>query len=495
MQYDTIIIGAGIGGLSAAALLAKAGQRVLVLEANYLPGGCCSSYWRKGYIFEAGATTLMGFDAGQPLDLFQQQLPLSLPLTELDPAMTVWMDGKKVTRCKDRSAWMENAGRVFGAPEAQRHFWQLALLLSDFVWRVSGKNMHFPPTSLTDLWRLIRTNRVSDYPYLRYAFTSTAQVLRSAGLAANEPFVRFLNEQLMITAQSTIEDTPFLFAAPALCYTNYSNYNLQGGMVTLALELIRHIGLLGGSVLLRKQVEKIEKVRDHYEVQIAKGGGTYQTARVLSNLPLWNLPTLTAGKLNTRFKTKADKLTHYWGAFTMGIAVEDTFAEDLTLHHQIILAPGEALPVTGSHSVFVSFSQRGDLARAPAGTRVLAISTHAARPVQWFEAGEQYEAMKATVTEAILKLLEAQLPGFKRAGVRYSTASTPVSWKQWTLRHEGTVGGLPQTLARPLYNWQGAVGPEKDFFLCGDTVYPGQGVPGVTLGGIIAANRILANLG
>ena len=38
-QWDTIVIGSGAGGLTAAAALAKHGQRVLVLEQHYLPGG------------------------------------------------------------------------------------------------------------------------------------------------------------------------------------------------------------------------------------------------------------------------------------------------------------------------------------------------------------------------------------------------------------------------------------------------------------------------
>lgn len=45
--YDIIVIGAGIGGLTAAALLARDGYRVLVLEGHIAPGGCASSYQRK----------------------------------------------------------------------------------------------------------------------------------------------------------------------------------------------------------------------------------------------------------------------------------------------------------------------------------------------------------------------------------------------------------------------------------------------------------------
>ena len=55
-DYDVVVIGAGLGGLSAGALLAKQGRRVLVLEQSQLIGGCCSTFERKGYRFDVGAS-------------------------------------------------------------------------------------------------------------------------------------------------------------------------------------------------------------------------------------------------------------------------------------------------------------------------------------------------------------------------------------------------------------------------------------------------------
>jgi prolycopene isomerase len=54
VDYDVVIIGSGIGGLTAGAYLAKDGVRVLICEQNRKPGGCFASFKRKGYTFDAG---------------------------------------------------------------------------------------------------------------------------------------------------------------------------------------------------------------------------------------------------------------------------------------------------------------------------------------------------------------------------------------------------------------------------------------------------------
>ncbi|MEL6556775.1 MAG: NAD(P)-binding protein [Bacteroidota bacterium] len=58
-HFDAIVAGSGLGSLTAASLLCHKGLNVGIIEQNYLPGGCTSSYWRKGFVFESGATTLV----------------------------------------------------------------------------------------------------------------------------------------------------------------------------------------------------------------------------------------------------------------------------------------------------------------------------------------------------------------------------------------------------------------------------------------------------
>jgi phytoene dehydrogenase-like protein len=107
-RWDTIIIGAGIGGLTAAVYLVKAGLRVLVLERNPHPGGTAYEYDRKGFTFPMGPlgfsspemvqNMLTDLEAGNNLDFsrvhyriraFGLDIPVSLPFPELAKKLSV----------------------------------------------------------------------------------------------------------------------------------------------------------------------------------------------------------------------------------------------------------------------------------------------------------------------------------------------------------------------------------------------------------------------
>ena len=64
-EFDTIIIGSGAGGLSAALCLARAGQKVAVIEQHYVPGGWCHSFYIDGYRYSPGVHYIGGMDKGE----------------------------------------------------------------------------------------------------------------------------------------------------------------------------------------------------------------------------------------------------------------------------------------------------------------------------------------------------------------------------------------------------------------------------------------------
>lgn len=65
-NLDAIVIGSGIGGLAVAAILSKAGKRVLVLEQHDQAGGCCHTFIEKGFEFDVGIHYVGGMSEDKP---------------------------------------------------------------------------------------------------------------------------------------------------------------------------------------------------------------------------------------------------------------------------------------------------------------------------------------------------------------------------------------------------------------------------------------------
>ncbi len=475
-----------MGGITAATILAKKGYSVLLLEASHVAGGCSSSYYRKGFIFESGATTLIGFDENQPLRELEKLVDVKIPKEPLSPPMVVHQNGKKIVRWQDKKQWIQEVVKHYGEEVEQTKFWNLIFRVSDIVWKAALMNKTFPPNRLAEWLDLLR-NDFRDVWILPYAFRSVKQTAAGIGIS-NPEFFRFLDEQLMITAQASSEETPFLFAAPALSYTNSTNYYVPGGLIEMVNTLINQFKEFGGEFRNREAVQSIEKKNGQYRVAAGKNN-VYIAETVVSNLPVWNMTDITQGRMADYFSEEAQKYSEAWGAFTMGIVTEDKYPEEMPLHHQIHFNSQKKIQGIDSDSVFVSFSKKGDLSRAKEGYRVLNVSTHS-HPEFWFDPALDYDKTKEAVQQKITEILEDKLPGFSQAGIKLLFSSTPVTWSKWIYRKKGRVGGIPQQMSRSLLDWTPSQTPFEGLFLCGDTVFPGQGIPGVTLSGINVSYKV-----
>ncbi len=475
-----------MGGITAASLLANAGYKVLVLEKAHVTGGCSSSYYRKGYIFESGATTLIGFDKHQPLRNLEDTLGITLPKEPITPSMNVYMGNKTVTRWQERDKWLNEVENHFGETAEQEAFWKLAFQISDVVWRVSGKNHFFPPVDRSD-WLQLLKNNPKDVWVLPYALKSVKKAASDVGIS-NPEFFRFLDEQLIISAQADSNNTPFLFGAPAITYTNYTNYYVPGGLHEMVKKLEEFLSDHGSEVHTKEGEKSISRIDSGYEVVSSKGK-TYTSKVVISNIPVWNMPDYTGGEIAGYFRKEAAKYDDAWGAFTMGIVTDDIFDDDMTLHHQLHIDESEKTDGLVSDSIFVSMSKRGDTGRAKSGKRVLNVSTHT-KPEFWFELNGNYDSMKLQVQNRIIDILKKKLPRFNKAEIELIFSATPVSWSNWVYRKKGRVGGIPQSMSRSLLDWTPNKTPFQGLYLCGDTVFPGQGIPGVTLSGFNVYYRV-----
>ncbi|MEM6768706.1 MAG: FAD-dependent oxidoreductase, partial [Bacteroidota bacterium] len=409
---EVIVIGSGIAGLTVSSLLAKDGISVTLLEQNWLPGGCASSYPRKHYIFESGATTIVGLDEGMPLGHFLTEIGLDLPFRKLETPMQVHLaDGEVITRYQDLEKWIAEAERVFGT-RGQRAFWEHCYRISQFVWRTSLLQRNFPPTKWQDFLQAAQRIKVDQLVYGGWGLVSMKSFLKRYGLLENRRFVDFLNQQLLITAQNYVEEVNVLFGAAALCYTNYTNLYMDGGIINLVKPLVSYIESKGGTVKLREGVTKVQAAREGYIVTTPKG--EYHTKQLVSAIPLNDTLTIWEDKkLAANYKSSMMASDQVNSAFSLGFVMKKK-KDFPSIHHQIHL--GKPLSYTGSGSIFLSLSHPKDIDRCGPDELVGSVTTHVPDPAHTFITD------KVQVEEEIFAALENR--GFlKREDVTFHHSS------------------------------------------------------------------------
>ncbi len=105
-----IVVGAGIGGLTAGALLAKRGYEVTIYDQAIVTGGCASTFKRRGFTFDVGATQVAGLEPGGIHQRIFQELAIEPPTaTNCDPACAVFLPGESepINVWRDPVKWQE----------------------------------------------------------------------------------------------------------------------------------------------------------------------------------------------------------------------------------------------------------------------------------------------------------------------------------------------------------------------------------------------------
>jgi C-3',4' desaturase CrtD len=481
--YDVAVIGSGIAGLTAAALLQHDGLKVLLLEAHDKPGGC-AGYFRAGeFQFPVGATVALGLEGGglhrRVFDYlgvrdYQTQLLAGLKVLLPDHGITFWHEPEK---------WQRERSKLPGWGIRHERFWKLQETLADAGWQMLSRLPSLPLQTTQDLWhnlRLLHPTLAAIVPALPLTVGQALHILR---LQHDRELLALINLLLIITVQNEAARAPLINGCSGIDLFRHGAFHLRGGMGEIARLLANSFQFDGGTLQFNNKVLGVRQTDDGFQLQTAND--EFYATRVIANLPLQNLPLLLDSPvLQSNVQKHLQRSDEQWGAVNLYCAVREEIVPTNATQHMQVLASYAARPGDG-RDVFLSLSLHDDTLQAPTGWRALNVSTHT-RLSDWENlSAVQYREQKSAWREKMLQAVRRALPNFDE-GRKFVIVATPQSWHDYTSRHRGGVGGAPLTLRNAnLFAAPQRLGI-KNFWAVGDTTFPGQGTVACALSGINA---------
>lgn len=493
-----VVIGAGIGGLTAGALLAHRGYQVLVLDQALVPGGCASTFKRRGFTFDVGATQVAGLEPGGIHKRIFDELGIDLPpTTPCDPACAVFLPGETepINVWRNPEQWQAERQRQFPGSEP---FWQLLATLFQASWNFQSRDPVLPPRNRWDLWQLASAVRLDTLITLPFTFMSVGDALRLYGLYENQRLRTFLDLQLKLYSQVDADETALLYAATALGVSQEPQglFHLKGSMQVLSDRLVAALEKYGGKLLMRHTVEHIEVSEGKatsVRIRNQKTGDVWTESadHVVANVTAQNLVKLLGEKAPTGYKRRVDQLPPASGAFVIYLGVDQSAIPANCPPHLQFLYDYDG-PIGENNSLFVSVSHPGD-GRAPEGKATIIASSFTDAAMWWRGSKEDYEQLKQQYTQQAIARLN-QYFYLKPETIIHQEAATPRTFARFTSREQGIVGGIGQRI--PTFGPFGFATrtPIKQLWLVGDSTHPGEGTAGVSYSALTAVRQINSSL-
>ena len=268
-DYDAIVIGAGFGGLGGALTLAESGLKVGLLEALNYPGGCASTFTRRGYAFESGATLFSGFADGMYFDQIIRRYQLPVTIDWIDPLVEIRTPDWNLPVGRSREALVE-ALVAQGVPEdALRAFLEMQRSVADILWGLFDDPDLLPlgmlPHYFDTLTHLPRYTKL-----VSLVGRSLYSVLKRYNLENEEPLTTFLNALCQITIQTDLKDAEAPFALATMDYYFRGTGHVRDGIGSLATAMVTAFERAGRHNALHDPRKGLERSSHGWEVKTTK---------------------------------------------------------------------------------------------------------------------------------------------------------------------------------------------------------------------------------
>jgi all-trans-retinol 13,14-reductase len=505
--FDAIVIGSGIGGLTAASLLARhAGQRVLVLERHYTAGGFTHTFHRPGYEWDVGVHYIGQVNhPASPLRVIFDHLTDGR--LEWQPMPDVYdrviMGGREYEFVSGTDRFRDRLKQYFPSegPAIDGYFRAVRRC-------TRSSSLFFAAKALPGAVEKI-AGPLMRAAFLRHAGRTTAETL--AGLGCSRQLAGVLTAQWGDYGLPPQRSSFGIHAIVAEHYFNGAAYPI-GGAVAFVENMLPAIEAAGGKLLVSADVREVlvdasgrttgVRMQDGREIHastVISDAGAANTYRRL-------LPPEVRGTGDAI--QKINRIPPSMAHLSLYVGLKST-SEELGIHpgnlwispgpdHDANLSRWEASRDAPLPMVYISFPSAKDPSFTHRHPGKATIEVVAPAPFAWFQQwtetgwkhrGTEYDQFKAGLAERLKNELEKAVPQV-RGKIDYCELSTPLSTRSFTNHQSGEAYGLAHVPERFRLNCLGPRTPVRGLFLTGADVTT-AGVTGAMMGGVLSASAIL----
>jgi len=481
-DYDAIVIGGGLAGLTAALFLVQAGCQVLLLEKNRRLGGYAVSYSRRGHRFDIATQALGSCENGGLINQTLQLLDLNGAIRFLpcEPARS-YVFGSLQETYEQSGVWEKHIRKLENLfPECDgrfRHCSEIIQRLFEEMLRLAeedaeeiiyGFSKHFPILS-----------RYSLYTVKRFLDEEGLPPMAQAYFAARAGYCLLPLQRLSLVG----------FACTEMAFRRGA-WMVQGGVERLPRELARRFRSCGGSIKTRESATRIRPDRGR-TLEVETEQGSYRAQRVVSAIDAaTTLQRLVAepGASMAPAMRKLDRLevsgSYHVGFYSIPACRASRLRANLEIrdHHD---ANPEEDPV-GS-VLYVLVPSLVDPSSAPPGRHCLCLSLPLAKGAALSRSERlRYRDIAEQKLCSYFPELTGHLEGMFDLG--------PKQLALMTGNNRGSAYGWAQTVKQSgLYRFPMSPGI-PGLYLAGHWTMPGGGIAGVMTSGRLCAQRVLSEM-
>lgn len=495
-KYNALVIGGGLGGLTAGATLAKFGKKVLVLEQHYTPGGCATTFKRKDYVMEVGLHEMDGlFEKDTKVDIFK--------FLEVDKNVT-FLKIPELFHLKTKTSEFTFPHGIAKARETLiAHYPNEKEGILRFFKLINGVLDEIPRMPQERYKQMIM------FPLMPLIFPNVVKTSRTTvgqwldKNITNEELKLILTANILYFGDDPYNLSLLYFSVAQASYIGGGGHFIKGGSQQLSNYLTSVIEKNGGQVLLGKNVTQIL-----VEQGVAKGAVYYdsfnteiKSVEVNSDVVIGNAAIpIIADLLPEQYKVKVRKNIGKMEEACSLISIYMGFNIDLKKfgikHYSTFLAGKDINTLQDIKAnyrgdwgnktfAFVDYGQvDSDLAPKGKSFAVICAPDYLS---EWDNLNEKdYRLKKEKVAQLFLKRLESKFPGIC-AHLEYYEVGTSKTIKRYTKNPKGTAYGYAQTVAQSGLKRLNHFPEVKNLKFASAWSFPGGGFTGAILSGFLTA--------